>query len=127
MVVQGVTLRVAARVRCPGYTDRHPYEFTIRSRVPSGAETELSKIVNGHGDWLFYGHANASGDGFDIWWLIDLKAFRAALVRRGSHECRLHCGDRKNPDGTWFKWFDVRSFPAEPALVVAAHNSRSPC
>jgi len=28
-------------------------------------------------------------------------------------------GDQANADGTRFKWFDVRSFPAEPPLVVA--------
>ena len=28
-------------------------------RVPSGAETELSKIVNGKADWMFCGHTSA--------------------------------------------------------------------
>ncbi len=58
-----------------------PYQITVRSRLPSGAETELSKIVNGKGDWLFYGHANACQTGIGLWWLIDLRAFRAGLIR----------------------------------------------
>ena len=113
-------MRVAARVRRPGYADRYPYEFTIRSRLPSGSETELSKIVNGAGDWMFYGHASACGQGFDRWWLIDLRAFRAALIRQGPQGLRW--GNKTNADGTRFTWFDVRSFPAEPALVVAASS-----
>lgn len=110
-------MRIAARVRRPGYADRFPYQFTIRSRVPSGAETELSKIVNGKGDWLFYGHANTSQTAIDSWYLIDLNAFRAALIRRGAQG--LSWGNKCNPDGTRFTWFDIRSFPPDPPLVVA--------
>lgn len=110
--------RIAARVRRPGYCDRYPHQFTIRSRLPSGAETELSKIVNGKGDWMFYGHSNAAQTAVESWYLIDLNAFRAALIRYGSRG--LHWGTKSNPDGTRFTWFDIRSFPAEPPLVVAS-------
>lgn len=80
-------------------------------------------MVNGKGDWLFYGHANALGTGLDGWWLIDLRAFRAALIRNRQNGYPIRCGDKRNADGTWFKWFDIRSFPEEPRLVVAASNS----
>lgn len=119
LMLDAKDMRIAARVRRPGYSATYPYEFTIRSRVPSGAETELSKIVNGKGDWMFYGHASATGLGLDRWWLIDLKAFRAALIRQANSGVSLRCGDKKNPDGSCFKWFDIRSFPKEPPLVVA--------
>jgi len=110
-------MRIAARVRRPGYATQYPHQFTIRSRLPSGAQTELSKIVNGKGDWLFYGHANASQTAIESWYLIDLNAFRAALIRRGAQG--LCWGNKCNPDGTRFTWFDIRSFPADPPLVVA--------
>lgn len=112
-------IRVAARVRRPGYARRYPYQFTVRSKIPSGGETELSKIVNGYGDWMFYGHSSACQRFVRHWWLLDLRAFRAALIRHGNGGHRLHMGDQINPDGTWFKWFDIRSFPTEPRLVVA--------
>jgi hypothetical protein len=32
----------------------------------------------------------------------------------------LLMGDQWNPDGTRFKWFDARSFPAKPRLIVAS-------
>lgn len=120
MMLDGRDLRVAARVRRPGYASRYPYDFTLRSRVASGAMTELAKVVNGEGDWMFYGHASEDGRGIDLWWLIDLRAFRAALIRQAMNGHPLRCGDRANADGTWFKWFDIRSFPSNPPLVVAS-------
>lgn len=123
-MLDGRDIRIAARVRRPGYAERYPYDFTIRSRLPTGSPTELAKIVNGHGDWLFYGHANRAQTAIERWWLLDLRAFRAALIRNGQPDCRLRCGDRFNPDGTAFKWFDIRSFPREPRLVVACSG---PC
>ena len=112
-------VRVAARVRRHGYASRFPHDITIRTQTASGVPTELSKIVNGHGDWMFYGHADTSGTGLASWWLIDLKAFRAALIRHRQNGIPLRHGDKRNPDGTAFKWFDIRSFPEEPKLVVA--------
>jgi hypothetical protein len=33
----------------------------------------------------------------------------------------LHCGNGSNrDDGTHFKWFDLRSFPARPPILVAS-------
>ena len=75
--------------------------------------------MNGNGNWTFYGHSNASQTGLDAWWLIDLKAFRAALIRHQMNGSNIVMGDHTNPDATRFKWFDMRSFPAEPPLVVA--------
>lgn len=113
-------MRIAARVRRPGYAGRYPHEFTIRAEAAYGGETELSKIVNGHGDWMFYGHASYDGTSFDRWWLLDLRAFRAALIRQAANGFPVRCGDKRNADGTAFKWFDIRSFPAHPPLVVAS-------
>lgn len=124
LMLDAKDMRIAARVRRPGYADRYPYEFTIRSRIPSGGETELSKIINGAGDWMFYGHASASGEGFERWWLIDLRAFRAALIRRSLEGSGLHWGSKVNDDGTAFTWFDIRSFPA--ALVIDASSGTAP-
>jgi hypothetical protein len=52
--------------------------------------------------------------------LAALPAFRAALVRQGMNGRKIICGDMANGDGTFFKWFDIRSFPPEPPLIVAS-------
>jgi len=111
---------IAARVRRAGYADRYPYEFTIRSARDSGAKTEISKIIDGFADWMFYGHAAANGVGFDRWFVINLHSFRAALIR-DIHSIVYH--EKSNYDGTHFVSFDVRSFPAHtPILIAASHQ-----
>ncbi|MEM9150514.1 MAG: hypothetical protein AAGB19_08680 [Cyanobacteria bacterium P01_F01_bin.3] len=119
MMLDAKDVRVAARVRRSGYADRYPHEFTIRSSTASGAPTELHKIVNGHGDWMFYGHADSSGHGLSSWWILDLAAFRAGLIRHTHNGPQIRYGTKTNLDGTAFRWFDITSFPAEPPLVVA--------
>jgi hypothetical protein len=65
-----------------------------------------------------YTNVNLAGH-IAMWWLIDVNAFRAGLIRQASNGHSIHCGDKQNQDGTWFKWFDIRAFPAEPRLVIA--------
>ena len=54
--------------------------------------------------------------------LIDLRAFRAALIRHANGGHRIVMGDQQYADGMWFKWFDKRLFPDVPPLVVTAGN-----
>jgi hypothetical protein len=120
VVLQARNVCIAARVRRHGYADRYGHEFTIRSQRDSGARTEMEKIIDGWGDWMFYGHADKGETGFDRWSLIDLRAFRAALVRaKGSVVFERH----SNGDGTHFVAFDLRSFPPSPPILIASsHN-----
>lgn len=123
MILTARDMRIAARVRRPGFADRYPNEFTIRASRSSGYETELSKIVNGWGDWLFYGHADG-GNQIINWMLICLHAFRAALIRNAMNGTQLKITEKANGDGTFFKAFDVRSFPANPPILVASNPAR---
>lgn len=118
MLLDARDTRIAARVRRPGYAERFPHQFTIRAETRYGGETELAKIVNGKGDLMFYGHA-AEGGGFASWYLIDLNAFRAAPIRHANGGPRISYGDKRNADGTAFKWFDLRSFPKRSGIMCA--------
>lgn len=122
MVFSARDIRVAARVRRPGFAERYPYEFTIRVARPSGVRTELEKIVDGWGDALFYGHADTSGK-IVLWHLISLSAFRAALARHAVNGNRLKWSTNVNSDGTWFRAFDIRSFPDYPPILIASNNA----
>lgn len=119
MVLNARNLTIACRVRREGYADRYPYEFTIRSRTVSGVTTELQKITNGWGDWMFYGHA-APEPGIKInrWFLINLNSWRAHMIRRDRSAIRY--GEKFNSDRTSFAWFDLSSFPPEPSILVAS-------
>lgn len=113
-------MRIAARVRRPGFAKQYLYEFTIRAERDNVTKTELAKIVDGWGDWFFYGHADEDEKYIEYWWLIDLHAFRAALIRVATNGARLSCGQKSNHDGTHFKWFDLRSFPDHPPILVSS-------
>ena len=119
MVFTARSVTIAARVRRPGFLEKYRHDFTIRARRDSGATTELEKIVDGWGDWMLYAHAAPCETRLAWWWLLDLNSFRAALIRQATNGFAIRCGDKPNGDGTFFKWFDVRSFPKDPPLVIA--------
>jgi len=69
-------VRIACRIRRFSYFEKYPNEFTIRSGRPSGVKTELTKIIEGWGDYFFYGFSNKTETGLIAWVLGDLKVFR---------------------------------------------------
>ena len=52
IVMKARDMMIAARVRRPGYAERYPWEFTIRSYRDNGTKTEMQKIVDGFGDYV---------------------------------------------------------------------------
>lgn len=68
-------VRIGCRVR---HYDQQRYagEFTIRASRPSGNKTELTKIIEGWGDYFFYGFANSEDTAVEKWIVGDLSAFR---------------------------------------------------
>ena len=104
---------IACRVRRPGFADRYGHEFTIRAKRDTGAKTELEKIIDGFGDWMFYGHAHADGMNVSRWMVISLPARRAAIIRKQATAIK-----QSNGDGTHFVAFDVRQIP--DACVISS-------
>ena len=52
-------------------------EFTIRSKTAyGGTNTELHKIRQGFGDFMFYGHVDKAGTDYEAWMVIDLQKLR---------------------------------------------------
>lgn len=107
------TVRVACRLRTFDFAKRFPDDFTIRASRPSGAKTELAKVIEGWGDYIFYGFADEAGDGLVGWLLGDLKVFRLWYNRE------LYAGRHpgfygRNRDGSSdFIAFDVNALPAD--------------
>lgn len=116
---------IAARVRRSGYADRYPFEFTIRSGRDTGAKTELAKLMEGFGDWLFYGHSCDSEKVISRWFLIDLHVWRESLLRHGYKSGWGKLARAKsNSDGTHFIAFDVRDF--QPHLLIGSSHLVGP-
>ncbi len=81
MVLHLDAIRIGCRVRRHKYLSRYAGEFTIRSGLKSGAKTELTKIIEGWGQYLFYGFCDEDEKRLSQWVLIDLNAFRLMLSR----------------------------------------------
>jgi len=105
-------VRIAVRVRSPGFLEKYPGEFTLRCDRDTGTKTELEKILEGHGDMMFYGHATEAKDGnIKAFYIIDLNVFRKHFKPTVK---------KPNGDGTWFMPFKFEDFPDE--LVIAKGN-----
>lgn len=127
IVLRARDMMIACRVRRYGYVDRYPFDITLRSKRDTGSRTELEKIVEGWGDWMFYGHSAATGDAIERWYLLDLHQWRREFVREGLRSAlkkdakyRGVIQPQSNGDGTHFVAFDVRRFPS--ALVIASSH-----
>ena len=68
--------RIACRIRKYKFMKQYGDEFTIREGRPSGAKTELTKIIEGWGDYLFYGFADPTEIYLAQWLIGSLNAFR---------------------------------------------------
>lgn len=74
IVLELKAVRIACRIRRETYYEKYGSEFTIRSERRSGNKTELAKIIEGWGDYIFYGFAD--DERLTHWFIGDLKAFR---------------------------------------------------
>lgn len=107
------TIRVACRLRRSEYLAKYGDEFTIRTSRPSGADTELTKMLGGWGDYIFYGFASPTGDTIAAWMLGDLKVFRLW------HHRELWAGrrpgiEKPNRDGSSeFRAYNINQLPAD--------------
>ncbi len=116
--------RVAARIRSQYYLSRYGGEFTIRFSRKYGNKTELAKIVEGWGDYLFYGFGSDEGR-LLAWHLCDLKVFRRWYSERlyqGEHPGM----EKSNGDGSSsFLAFRIDELPAEFILAQSKSGSFS--
>ena len=113
-------VRVACRIRRFEYLADYRDEFTIRSDRPSGAKTELAKVVEGWGDYLFYGFAAEDGRSLAAWFLADLVVFRRwfneaiTALPAGALPGTLH---HNRDESSSFRAFQVADLP--PEFIIA--------
>ena len=110
-------VRIACRVRRNQYLQNYADEFTIRTSRPSEIRTELSKIIEGWGDYILYGFSNPTEDALTSWCLGSLGVFRLWFNRelwKGEHPGI----EQQNRDGSsQFRAFNIDDLPEE--FVVA--------
>lgn len=75
IVMNMESCRIACRVRSYQYLENYGSEFTIRARNGS-SKTEIHKVLDGWGDYIFYGFADANEKRLARWFIGDLNIFR---------------------------------------------------
>lgn len=112
-------VRIACRIRKYEYALRYPNEFTIRAGRPSGAKTELAKVIEGWGDYFFYGFSNEDETELCAWSLCNLKAFRLWFNRElVANKGKMPGQHKDNADNSSdFIVFSIDSLP--PEFIVA--------
>lgn len=116
-------VRIAVRMRRRRYSENQHYvgQFTIRTERSSGVKTELAKVIEGWGDYYFYGFEGLQDGRLGVWHLIDLKEFRLGFMRLlAKSERGEFPGERiENADGeSSGRGFSYDLF--SPDLVVAS-------
>jgi len=104
--------RIACRIRKNSDLKWYHNQFTIRTARPSGVRTELDKIMEGLGDYLFYGFSNYDETDLVQWILGDLNVFRNYIFQymKNNHG-ELPGILKRNDDGTMFRAFYYRDIP----------------
>lgn len=118
LVLELRPFRIGCRVRKYDYFLRYPNEITIRAERLSGFRSEMTKIVEGWLDYLFYGFADPTDSRLLAWTIASLPVWRATLIRKptliGSHYLRQN-GDLSS---TFYAW-PLDCFPQN--FVIARH------
>lgn len=122
IILHARDMRIGVRIRRNQYLNKYSSQITFRFKRDSGAQTEWEKILRGWGEWFFYGFAGV-GDlpPLSRWYLVNLNALR---YQYGQQKPFLTSGLKDNDDGTYFKWFDVRSFADDPKVLIASSAER---
>ena len=124
IVLRMDAIRIACRIRHHKYALKYPHEFTIRAGRPSGAKTELAKLIAGWGDYIFYGFADQSDGSLCRWFIGDLSVFRtwhAIELWRGNPEHMPGAKQSNGDQSSWFMAYDTRVMP--PDFVVSSSQT----
>jgi len=114
------SIRIACRVRKHPYclNDNYKNQFTIRS-FSNSHKTELHKIMDGWGDYIFYGFSDENEKWLHRWVIGNLNIFREFFGN--SWQNAINFGDEiHNNDNTGGTAFNVSDFPSG---FVKAHSS----
>jgi len=124
IVLRNNNNRIACRVRRYSYI-QYSDEFTIRYSRQSGAKTEFGKLIEGWGDYLFYGISDKECKYLTCWFVGDLRVFRRWLMiqlYRGP-ENYMPGIEKRNPDqSSTFRVFQKKEMPPDFIVLEKEYN-----
>jgi len=111
IVLNMMPLRIGCRIRRFSYFFKYKDDFTIRSDRPSKSKSELAKIIEGYGDYFFYGFSNHDETNLCAWKLCKFSVFRLWFMRKLAKGEKGFYTKHKNIDDSSefysFKWNDL--------------------
>jgi len=114
IVLKMDAVRIACRVRRYKYVNGFQNEFTIRSKLSSGCKTELTKIIQGWGDYIFYGFSDLNEELLSSWFLGDLDVFRLWFARyQAKNKCVPGIPQKNKDNISSFISFKLEEFPSD--------------
>lgn len=125
MVLGLGAIRIGCRVREARYLNQYGGEYTIRSERPNGTKTELSKIIEGWGDYFFYGFG---GDQYLVKWVLcDLRVFRLWFTRQCLLKGNIPGIPQKNKDGSSnFYCYKLAEMPSDFVIAKSFEKKSLP-
>lgn len=108
-------VRILYRIRRYDYLIQYGQQFTIRYDRPiSGNKTEFEKIIEGYGNYMFYGFLNKEETKICYYHLLDLNIFRHWIYEEIRKNKGILPGFLKlNKNGSSnFLSFNIRDFPS---------------
>lgn len=119
MVLKMDAVRIGCRVRRYGYFENYQKEFTFRVGRPSGHKTELAKIIEGWGDFFFYGFSDKAEVALISWRLCDLNVFRLWFTRKTVQQKQVPGRVKQNRDmSSTFMVFNFDDLPKK--FIIAS-------
>ncbi len=119
IVLKMEPVRIACRIRGYEYFLKYPNDITIREKRPSGNKTELAKIIEGWGDYIFYGFSDKNEALLAGWILGDLKTFRLWFTRHlaANNGCLPGIQKPNKDNSSVFRVCNLEDMPVE--FIVA--------
>jgi hypothetical protein len=113
-------VRIACRIRRFEYLGKFHDEFTIRAERPNGNKTELTKIIEGWGDYFFYGFSDQQEQYLSAWMLGNLNEFRLWFNRQiSSNQGQMPGSFILNTDNSSrFRAFKIVELPSEFIVAI---------
>jgi hypothetical protein len=106
------------------YYPKYRDQFTIRKSRPSGIKSELDKILEGWGDYFFYGFGSNDGHIYD-YKLCDLSVFRDFYSLMASISPPGYSLGEIKKNGDRSSVFEVFEYACFPSGFVIASSDES--
>ena len=122
IVLRMDAIRIGCRVRrADKYFAKYANEFTIRTSRPKGTKTELAKLIEGWGDYFFYGFGDDKTGKLVRWGLGDLRVFRlwfnSEIVKNNGELPGIEQTNRDNSSN--FRAFSWTELPASFCIATS--------